>query len=235
MQLLIVKEQGSPDRVFDLFGEDVLIGRSTGCDLRLSNVSVSREHACVRWHAGLYIVEDKGSHNGVYVNDKRIESHELQTGDRIRLGKYELMYVHERIPKVLQSADIDALPRWHQVTIGTADDSTYRISEAMMERMISARQLLERGCIVREGDTPGRWTPGQETLVIGKGADIPITGLLVGASVAEILWNGRKHVIKRTRRMTSIKINGRAYSDATMLDHGDQIEIGKLHLRYLVG
>ena len=73
MQLLIVREQGAPDRVFDLFGEDVLIGRSRGCDLRLANVSVSREHACVRWEAGQYVVEDRGSHNGVYVNGQRVQ------------------------------------------------------------------------------------------------------------------------------------------------------------------
>ena len=234
MQLLIIKEPGSPDRVFDLFGEDVLIGRSRSCDLRLANVSVSREHASVRWEAGEYIVEDKGSHNGVYVNGKRVESHRLRTGDQIRLGKYELVYVYERVPKLLQSADIDALPRWHQVTIGTADDRTFGISSSMMERMIASRRLLEGGTLIRDGDGAGSWTPGQVTHVLGKGADIPVEGLLVGGNVAELLWNGRSHVFKRNSRMVSVKINGRSYSEATMLEHGDVIEVGKISFRYVV-
>ena len=235
MQLLIVREQGAPDRVFDLFGEDVLIGRSRGCDLRLANVSVSREHACVRWEAGQYIVEDRGSHNGVYVNGQRVQSQRLKTGDQVRLGKYELVYVHERVPRVLQSADIDALPRWHQVTIGTANDSTFQISPAMMERMISAKRLLELGRVVLEGDPPSTWTPGEETLTIGRGAAVPVDGVFVGSHAAEILWNGRSHVFKRNNRLLKVKLNGMAYKDATMLEHGDVIEVGKATIRYVVG
>ncbi len=234
VQLLIIKEAGSPDRAFDLYGEDVVIGRARTCDLRLSNVSVSREHACIRWEAGNYLVENKGSHNGVYVNGERTESKILSTGDTIRLGKYELIYVHERVPRVLQSADIEAMPRWHQVTIGTADDSTFRLSESMLERMMSARKLLEGGRVVLDGSEATFWTPGEDTLVIGRGADIPIQGLLLGARVAEVLWNGRSHVLRKTSRMVKILINGQAYKDATMLDSGDVIDIGNTRLRYVV-
>jgi pSer/pThr/pTyr-binding forkhead associated (FHA) protein len=235
VQLLIIREHGSPDRVFDLFGEDVVIGRSRSCDLRLANVSVSREHAVFRWEAGEYLVEDKGSHNGVYVNGTRVDAQRLGTGDLVRLGKYELVYVHEKVPRVLQSADIEAMPRWHQVTIGTADDSTFRISESMMERMIAARRLLESGRIVQDGEGHQDWTPGEETLGLGRGATIPLDGLFMGAHVAEILWNGRSHVFKRISRRLKVKINGRTYTDATMLEHGDTIDVGKTRLRYVVG
>lgn len=235
MQLLIIKEQGSPDRVFELFGEDVVIGRNRGCDLRLANVSVSREHAALVWEAGQYIVENRGSHNGVYVNGSRTERQLLKTGDHVRLGKYELIYVFDRMPRVLQSADIDALPRWHQVTIGTADDSTFQISAPMMERMILARRLLERGRLVKDGDDKVSWSPGEDTIIIGKNAEIPLDGLFMGGHVAEVLWNGRSHVFKRTSRMLKVKINGQGYTDATILNHGDFIEIGKLTLRYVVG
>jgi hypothetical protein len=57
----------------------------------------------------------------------------------------------------------------------------------------------------------------------------------MGGHVAEVLWNGRSHVFKRTSRMLKVKINGQGYTDATILNHGDAIEIGKLTLRYVVG
>ena len=235
VQLLIIKEAGSPDRVFDLFGEDVLIGRARTCDLRLSNVSVSREHACIRWDEGHYIIEDRGSHNGVYVNSERTKTQQLATGDTIRLGKYELIYLHERVPRVLRSVDIEAMPRWHQVTISTADDRTFQLSESMMGRMIAARRLLEQGQIVRDGEAPKRWTPGERTLVIGKAAEIPIEGRWIGANVAEVLWNGRSHVLRKNSRLVKIKVNGRPYTEATMLNNGDIIDLGKIRLRYIVG
>jgi hypothetical protein len=139
------------------------------------------------------------------------------------------------MPRVLQSADIDALPRWHQVTIGTSDDSTFQISAPMMERMILARRLLERGRLVKDGDDKVSWSPGEDTIIIGKNAEIPLDGLFMGGHVAEVLWNGRSHVFKRTSRMLKVKINGQGYTDATILNHGDAIEIGKLTLRYVVG
>ena len=41
---------------------------------------------------GLYL-DDLGSLNGTYVNRRRIESHKLQNGDELQVGKYKLTYL----------------------------------------------------------------------------------------------------------------------------------------------
>ena len=46
----------------------------------------------VRRRDGLYI-DDLGSLNGTYVNRRRIESHRLQNGDELQVGKYKLTYL----------------------------------------------------------------------------------------------------------------------------------------------
>ena len=43
---------------------------------------------------GLYI-DDLGSLNGTYVNRRRIESHKLDDGDEIQIGKYKLSYLEK--------------------------------------------------------------------------------------------------------------------------------------------
>ena len=59
----------------------------------LDDVTVSRNHALiVRRQDGLYI-DDLGSLNGTYVNRRRIESHKLDDGDEIQIGKYKLSYL----------------------------------------------------------------------------------------------------------------------------------------------
>jgi len=59
----------------------------------LDDVTVSRNHALiVRRQDGLYI-DDLGSLNGTYVNRRRIESHLLEDGDEIQIGKYKLSYL----------------------------------------------------------------------------------------------------------------------------------------------
>ena len=71
----------------------VSIGRSPDAGVFLDDVTVSRNHALlVKRRDGLY-VDDLGSLNGTYVNRRRIESHKLQSGDDVQVGKYKLTYL----------------------------------------------------------------------------------------------------------------------------------------------
>ena len=45
MQMLIVQNPEGENRVFDLYGEDITIGRERGHDMQLAHPSVSRDHA----------------------------------------------------------------------------------------------------------------------------------------------------------------------------------------------
>ncbi len=65
-----------------------LIGRSSSCDVVLTNADVSRQHAQIAFdEADGWIVEDLGSTNGVIVNGGRVEgSLRLSNGDQIKLG-----------------------------------------------------------------------------------------------------------------------------------------------------
>ena len=58
-------------------------------EIFLDDVTVSRPRAAGARRDGLYI-DDLGSLNGTYVNRRRIESHRLQNGDELQVGKYKL-------------------------------------------------------------------------------------------------------------------------------------------------
>ena len=84
---------GRAGEVFAVSGERMTIGRSPEAEVFLDDVTVSRNHALlVRRRDGLYI-DDLGSLNGTYVNRRRIESHRLQNGDELQVGKYKLTYL----------------------------------------------------------------------------------------------------------------------------------------------
>jgi pSer/pThr/pTyr-binding forkhead associated (FHA) protein len=90
---LVVRAGDRAGEHFLLGDSRVTIGRSTGADILLDDVTVSRLHAMVRRRPdGLYI-EDADSLNGTYVNRRRIESHRLADGDEIQVGKYKLSYL----------------------------------------------------------------------------------------------------------------------------------------------
>ena len=69
------------------------IGRSPDADVFLDDVTVSRDHAVLVHRSGAWYLDDSGSLNGTYVNRGRIDSHRLEDGDELQIGKYKLTYL----------------------------------------------------------------------------------------------------------------------------------------------
>jgi pSer/pThr/pTyr-binding forkhead associated (FHA) protein len=69
-----------------LTSRGILIGRGSGCDLRLVDRSVSRQHARLRYADGAWFVQDLGSAAGTFVNGQRIQAIRIKRGDQIQIG-----------------------------------------------------------------------------------------------------------------------------------------------------
>src|SRR5437667_115965 len=66
------------------------IGRGTNAKLRSENPAVALEHAVIESGANGYVIVDRGSITGTYVNGKPVESARLAKGDRIDIGDLKL-------------------------------------------------------------------------------------------------------------------------------------------------
>jgi serine phosphatase RsbU (regulator of sigma subunit) len=81
--------------VHDLSGRRVVaidkplftIGRGSIHDLRLSSAEVSRDHAEISLSNGQYMIRDRGSRYGTFVNGHRVSQQALADGDQIELGR----------------------------------------------------------------------------------------------------------------------------------------------------
>ena len=91
--LVIRSGGGRVGQSFPLTGERMTIGRSPETDVFLDDVTVSREHATLVRRSGHWLLDDSGSLNGTYVNRRRIDSHRLEDGDELQVGKYKLTYL----------------------------------------------------------------------------------------------------------------------------------------------
>jgi pSer/pThr/pTyr-binding forkhead associated (FHA) protein len=69
-------------------GDELTVGRATGCKVSLPNDSyASNLHARAYQADGLTFVEDLGSTNGTFVNGERISAPTaLKVGDRVQVG-----------------------------------------------------------------------------------------------------------------------------------------------------
>jgi adenylate cyclase len=74
-----------------------LIGRSHDSTLRLTDASISRQHAMIRREGEHWWITDLGSANGSYVNDVAITvARALRDGDRIQLGTVLMTFEDEQ-------------------------------------------------------------------------------------------------------------------------------------------
>lgn len=68
--------------------DGLLIGRAWSSDLVLTEPAASRKHALVHARGGEYVVDDRRSLNGTYLNGERVTTPRvLHDGDRLRFGR----------------------------------------------------------------------------------------------------------------------------------------------------
>jgi pSer/pThr/pTyr-binding forkhead associated (FHA) protein len=67
------------------------IGRNENNDIYINNLGISKKHAKIVRQGDTYILEDLGSTNGTFLNDKRVKKSPLASHDTITIGKYTFL------------------------------------------------------------------------------------------------------------------------------------------------
>ncbi len=87
-RLILLEPAGHNGQVFEL-ADELTVGRAIGCGVALpDDTFVSTLHARVFRHDGSLYVEDLGSTNGTFVNDRPVTATvPIHKGDRLQVGK----------------------------------------------------------------------------------------------------------------------------------------------------
>ena len=107
-------------------GDGAVIGRSKNCNWTLPDPTntISSRHAEIRRDGSNYLIRDIST-NGTFLNDagqRMTEEHLLKPGDKVRIGKYELV------------ATIGRLERHYFVAPDGAEPDLHRIAEDWIRR-----------------------------------------------------------------------------------------------------
>ena len=70
----------------------VTIGTAPDCGIVIMDPSISGHHAEVVQVRSGFRLQDLGSTNGTFVNDKRVQTHDLVDNDNVCLGRFHLKY-----------------------------------------------------------------------------------------------------------------------------------------------
>jgi pSer/pThr/pTyr-binding forkhead associated (FHA) protein len=97
MWILRTVTEGHPEKTFRILpGNERTIGRATGADFIVDAALVSRVHCRLSALAGGELeIRDLDSTNGTYVNGQRIETARLAPGDKLQVGRVELIAMKE--------------------------------------------------------------------------------------------------------------------------------------------
>ena len=82
---------------FELTDENVVIGRSSTCKIKLPVHGISRVHARIACRNEEYYIEDNNSTNGTFVNNIRIKKCILRSHDIIELGEIKIVFIEEKM------------------------------------------------------------------------------------------------------------------------------------------
>jgi pSer/pThr/pTyr-binding forkhead associated (FHA) protein len=86
-KIFVLDQRGRKTATHRLNGT-LQIGRAPTCQIRLDDNYISQLHAKIWDRNGAWVVEDLGSTNGTYLNQRKVTAPtEISAGDRIRVGK----------------------------------------------------------------------------------------------------------------------------------------------------
>lgn len=144
-----LEAERSPSLTFD--GGRIVIGRSSGSDVRLPDPSVSLRHASIRAQGAEYAIVDEGSSNGTWVGGVKLGPHTprlVKSGDLVRVGRVwlELVIGQRAATPDLGLATRDlALALVRNAMDAVGDDTRARVRVAEGPDMGAELRLVEEG------------------------------------------------------------------------------------------
>ena len=101
--LLVLKGAGRGNR-FMVDQAGTTIGRAVDSGIFLDDITVSRKHATINFDQG-FTFTDAGSLNGSYLNNERVTTSVLKSGDEIQIGKFHLVFISNKSSSTNSQSD----------------------------------------------------------------------------------------------------------------------------------
>jgi len=233
------------------FGEAVLkelpltqgattIGRLPDNSLQIDNLAVSGHHAKIYFNDGHYVVEDLGSLNGTYVNNKRVGQATLIHGDQVLIGKHVVEFKNEgsialgasqpkagpAAPKLDSTMVLDTRQAQNMIAEkGAPMPQAHSVSGAP----VPAKERIGLLKVMVGRTDQSRYILTGKLTMIGKSemATIRLKGFFAPVTAALITRRDNKYFVAPSEKKIKLKVNGEEAPSLRELQDGDVIEVGR--------
>jgi len=231
---LIIKSTMSKNQRFELPEGETIFGRENNCALVLPNVSVSRKHGRVVVGAQAVNIEDLESKSGILVNGERVEQAALKTGDEIQVGKFSMVYLGDgRQDRFYKGRFVEYLAEYTPGTVMLDDGAaTFALTPDALKRLQQESHLVETARLRLETDKRRFWYPEDRPLTFGSKGMVQVEGWFTWGIAGEVVWDGRKHTLKRGTWWAPLRVNDEPVEQRRPLKDGDRVKVGKTTFVY---
>ena len=213
-------------------GEVISIGRRKGSSLLIEHHSVSRLHSEIMYLNGNFLVRDKGSSNGTFVNNAALahnDTYALRNLDHVRFGDVQFRFELRQ-----QAASNGTSPSaTSTMTFSHVQGTQLQASVSRVIPDAILASLKETPTLVLTGqDANPRVVPLQfeQRLTIGRGKenDIVLDDLAVSRRHAEIFSAPDGFYVRDLDSRYGVFVNKAKINNAFHLSHGDRIVMGNM-------
>jgi len=216
------------------------IGRLPDNTLQIDNLAVSGHHAKIYWSEGHYVVEDLGSLNGTYVNNKRVGQATLIHGDQVLIGKHVVEFKNEgslalgaSLPKAGPAAPkLDAtvvLDTRRAQGMMSGNGLPANVARSVTRDPVPGKERIAVLNVLEGNSDQTKYILTGKMTMIGKSgmATVKLKGFFAPVTAALISRRENKYFIAPSERRIKLKINGEDSPNQRELNTGDVIEVGK--------
>jgi sulfate permease, SulP family len=183
---------------YEIAKDRMIIGRDPGCDICLKDSQVSWRHAVLVRQTDEYVLEDSNSTNGTFIAKQRIQRHELQPGEQVSIGPFQLTLERRDVPSPTSASEETvfaavrgkAPPGARSASRTAAEAETkLRVSPRPWMRIPDASQLR---AVVNEIAPAGKWPIryARENLRFDVVAGLTVAATMVPQAMAYALLAG---------------------------------------------
>ena len=182
---------------------------------------------------GHYFIEDMGSTNGTFVNDRKISKWALVDNDVITIGKHTIVFLDEKVED--ESIGIEELQMEKTMILDTKKQRELLGDDHMPETPELIGEVAELEVLSGSTDQ-ARYSLSSRLTLVGKDseAEVKLEGMLAPKIGCFISRDRSGYGLIPPEKKNKVKLNGQEVKDAASLKSGDQIEIGNVKLRFML-
>jgi len=221
---LTLSFKGQLLKVFPVRPGSMIIGSDPAADIHIDSLAIEPQHIQVDTEQQASRIKAMSQENGTFVNQEKIETHQLKDGDTIRIGKHTLNYTFEEMPEEEMLQAINNVDVTLDDTPQPAEQPTAQaIAEPEPPIEPTAKQKRDGWLQIMSGQNLGKTLSLHRAMTnLGK----------PGLATAVIAHRETGYFISHLEGKMPLQINSQPTDQTTKLNPDDIIQIGNIKMQF---